>query len=163
MARRDARIVVAADSTILLATDAALELLDLTLDQLRQLPPGSLSLDEDKAANVGFEEAWNGSGRGEIIGSGSVKLLDGRLLRIRYLITRVADGTFEIIVERVDESVSEPPRMYTLGGMLSAWRAAERRLEQVVPGSEEWAAAEAEIAYFRTEYHRVARSAEPSR
>jgi hypothetical protein len=159
MVRRDARIVVTGDSKILEATDAALELLDLTFDQLRALPPGSLSLEADRAATAGFEAAWDGSGRGEIVGSGSVKLLDGRLLRIRYLITPLPDGIFEIIIERADESVSEPPRMYTVGSALSAWRAAERKLEKVAPGSDEWTAVQSEIAYFRAEYQRVARGA----
>jgi PAS domain-containing protein len=157
MVRRDARIVVGHDSTILEATDAALELLDLTFDQLRMLPPGSLSLDEDRAASAGFEAAWDGEGRGPIVGAGSVRLLDGRLLRIRYLITPHPDGTFEVIIERADEAVSGPPRMYTVGGALSAWRAAERKLEKVVPGSEEWKAVEAEVEYFRAEYQRAAR------
>ena len=157
MVRRDARIVVAGDSTILEATDAALELLELTFEQLRSLPPGSMSLEEDRAATAGFEAAWRESGRGEIVGSGSVRLLDGRLLRIRYLITPRSDGTFAIIIERADEAVSEPPRMYTIGAVLSAWRAAERKLENIVSGSEEWKAAQAEIDYFRAEYQRVTR------
>ena len=159
MVRRDARIVVAGDSTILEATDAALELLDLTFEQLRALPRGSLSLEEDKLATVGFEAAWRESGRAEIFGSGSVRLLDGRLIRIRYLITPQTDGTFAIVIERADEAVSAPPRMYTAGAVLSAWRAAERSLENVAPGSDEWQAAQAEIDYFRAEYQRVARAA----
>jgi hypothetical protein len=163
MVRRDARIVVAGDSTVLEATDAALELLDLTFGQLRSLPPGSLSLEEDKVATVGFEAAWHEAGQGDIVGSGSVRLLDGRLLRIRYLITPRTDGSFEIIFERAGESVSEPPRMYAVGVVLSAWRAAERRLEEVIPGSEEWRAAQTEIDYFRAEYQRVARGASGQR
>jgi hypothetical protein len=159
MVRRDARILVAGDSTILEATDSALEILDLTFEQLRSLPPGSLSLDEDRAATAGFEAAWRESGRGEIVGAGSVRLLDGRLLRIRYLITPQPDGTYAIMIEGADEAVSEPPRVYTVGTVLSAWRAAERSLESVVPGTEEWKAAQAEIDYFRAEYQRVARGA----
>ena len=159
MVRRNARIVVAGDSTVLEATDAALEILELSFEQLRSLPPGSLSLDEDRAATAGFEAAWRESGRGEIVGAGSIRLLDGRLLRIRYLITPQPDGTFAVVIDRADEAVSEPPRMYTVGAVLSAWRAAERSLEKVAPGTEEWRAAQAEIDYFRAEYQRVARGA----
>ena len=126
---------------------------------LRSLPPGSLSLEEDRVATDGFEAAWMESGRGEIVGSGSVRLLDGRLLRIRYLITPRPDGTFAVIIEEADEAVSDPPRMFTVGSVLSAWRAAERKLEKVIPGSEEWNASQAEIDYFRSEYRRVARGA----
>jgi hypothetical protein len=158
MVRPDTRIVVAGDSAILEASDSALELLEFTFDQLQALPPGSLGLEEHRAASVGFEAAWDGAGRGEILGSGSIRLLDGRIVRIRYMITPLADGTFEIVFERADEPVSEPPRMYTLGGVLSAWRAAERKLEKIAPGTEEWNAIQAEIGYFRAEYRRVARS-----
>jgi hypothetical protein len=159
MVRRDARILVSADSTIIEATDAALEVLGLTLDELRALPPGGLSLEQDRESSAGFAAAWAESGRGAILGAGTARLLDGRLIRVRYLITPQADGTYEIILERSDESVAEPPRAYTLGAVLSAWRAAERELLALVPDSPEWAAVQAEVEHFRNEYRRLARGA----
>jgi PAS domain-containing protein len=157
MVRPGARILAAADSTIIEATDAALEILGLTLEELRALPPGGLSLEEDRAGSAEFAAAWRESGREAILGVGTARLLDGRLVRVRYLVTPLGDGTFEIILERSDESVTEPPRAYTLGAVLTAWRAAERQLAALVPGSAEWTAAQAEIDHFRTEYQRLAR------
>ncbi len=157
MVRRDARIIVSADSTIVEATDAALEILGLTLDELRALPPGGLSLEQDRAGSAEFAAAWAETGRGSILGSGTARLLDGRLLRVRYFITPQADGTYEIILERSDELVAEPPRAYTLGAVLSAWRAAERELAALAPGSPEWTTVQAEMEHFRTEYQRLAR------
>ena len=78
MVRREARILVGRDSAILEATDEALDLLGLTLEELRQLPRGGLSLEEDRAATTGFEEAWSRAGGGAIVGAGRVRLLDGR-------------------------------------------------------------------------------------
>jgi hypothetical protein len=73
------------------------------------------------------------------------------------LITPQADGTYEIILERSDEPVANPPRAYTLGAVLSAWRTAERELAALAPNSREWTAVQAEIDHFRTEYQRLAR------
>ncbi len=156
MVRPDARILVKSDSTILEASDAALELLGLTLDQLRSLPPGGLSLEADLDASGEFQAAWRDNGGGAVVGAGTARLLDGRLLRVRYLITPYADDTFEVILEESDEPASAPARTYTVGAVLAAWRAAERRLEAIAPGSAEWAAVQAEIEYLRSEYQRVA-------
>jgi hypothetical protein len=155
--RRDARIHVAADATIIEVTDAALELLGMTLDQLKALPPGALSLKEDRAGSAEFKAAWHDSGRATIVGASTARLLDGELIRVRYVITPQPDGSFEVILERTDESVEEPPRTYTVGAVLSAWRAAERQLAALEPESEEWRVAQADIDYFRAEYQRVAR------
>ena len=158
MVRRDARIIVNAESKIVEATDAALELLGLTLDELRALPAGGLALEEDKARSAAFQAAWHESGRGAIVGAGTARLLDGRLIRVRYLVTPQEGGTYEVILERSDESVAEPARTYTLGTVLSAWRAAERELAALAQGSAEWAAVQAEIEHFRQEYQRLARN-----
>jgi PAS domain-containing protein len=156
MVRRDARIIVDADSKIVEATDAALELLGITLDELRALPPGGLSLEEDRARSADFQAAWRESGGGEVVGAGTARLLDGRLIRVRYLITPQEDRTYEVILERSEESVARPPRTYTLGTVLSAWRAAERQLAALAQGSAEWTAVQAEVEHFRQEYQRLA-------
>ncbi len=157
MVRGDAQILVRSDSTIVEATDAALAILGLTMEQLKSLPPGGLSLDEDRDASAGFEAAWHESGRGAILGAGTARLLDGRLVRLRYLITPVDGDVFEIVLEESEESVSVPARAYTVGAVLSAWRQAERKLEALEPGTHEWLAANAEVEYFREEYQRAAR------
>lgn len=157
MVRRDARILVGADSTIIEATDAALEIVGLTLEELRALPPGGLSVEQDRSGSAEFEAAWAETGRGPILGAGTIRLLDGRLIRVRYLITPQTDGTYEVILERSEEAVTEPARAYTLGTVLSKWRAAERELGELLTGSPEWTAVQAEIDYFRTEYQRLAR------
>lgn len=157
MVRRDARFLVGADSTITEASDAALEIVGLTLEELRALPPGGLSVEQDRSGSAEFEAAWAETGRSPILGAGTIRLLDGRLIRVRYLITPQPDGTYEVILERSEEAVTEPARAYTLGAVLSKWRAAERELGELSPGSPEWTAVHAEIDHFRTEYQRLAR------
>jgi hypothetical protein len=155
MVRSDARILVSSDSRILEATPAALELLGLTFDQLRALPPGSMSLEQDAAASAEFAAAWEGGGRPPLVGSTTVRLPAGPLTRFRYYVWSRDDGNVEVVLERSAESVAHAPRSYTIGKVLSAWRAAERQLKTLDPGSQEWQAADAENRYFRAEYRRL--------
>lgn len=155
MASVDARILFRADGGIALATPAALELLGLTLSELQALPPGSMTLEQDRADSAGFEAAWDDGGRAPIVGSATARLTSGKLIRLRYLIHVNADGTIEALLEPSRESVGKPSRMYTVGGVLSAWRAAQRKLEELEIDSPEWAAARNETEHFRSEYQRL--------
>jgi PAS domain-containing protein len=157
MVRRDARILVGSDSRVIEASPEALELLGLTFDELVALPPGAMSLDQDRRASDGFEAAWEGDGRPPLVGSATIRLADGQLVRLRYLIGSQPDGTVEVFLDHSPEPVGEPPRAFAIGKILSAWRAAERLLEALEPGSPEWLAAEAETQHFKDEYRRLAR------
>jgi hypothetical protein len=55
-------------------------------------------------------------------------------------------------LEPVDVPVEAPPVAFTSGEVLAAWRAAERRLEQIPAESPEHAEIEAEIERFRAAY-----------
>jgi hypothetical protein len=158
MTAKSGQILLSADARVLEASRGALKLLDMTLDELRQLPRGSLSLAEERAAARGFEEAWQDSGRRPIFGTGTIRLPVGRLQRVRYLVTPLADGTYEVILEPAAEPVSDPPRTYTIGAVLSAWRAAERQLAALPEDDPEWARVQDEIEHLRSEYHRLARA-----
>ena len=74
----------------------------------------------------------------------------GHLIHVQV---RVGDS----IVILLDWS-TEPDRSSALGTVLSARRAAKRRLEDPSqPGSPDWVAAESETEHFRAEYRRLAR------
>jgi hypothetical protein len=63
-------------------------------------------------------------------------------------------GSIEILL---DWSIA-PDRSSTLGTVLSARRAAKRRLEdRSQPGSPDWVAAESETEHFQADYRRLAR------
>ncbi len=157
MVRRDARILVHDDSTILEATDGALHLLGLSIEELRDLPSGALSVEDDRAASNGFSAAWSAAGRNPILGTGTLRRPDGRLIRVSYLISVRPEGGYEVILEPSDEAVGDPGRRYTVGEALSAWRVADQKLATVDVGTPEWDAVQKEIEYFRREYHRLAR------
>lgn len=147
--------MVGPDARVLEATPAALELLGLSLEQLKALPPGTMSVETDEAASSQFAAAWEGDGRPPLLGAGTARLLDGRLIRLRYYLWSRDDGSVEVVLERSQESVAEPPRAYAIGKVLSAWRAAQRQLQALEPGSPEWLAADAEDQHFRAEYRRL--------
>jgi hypothetical protein len=111
--QRDTRVLVAADRSIIEATAAA-----LTLLELQALPPGGLSVENDDTASKAFEAAWIEGGRNPVVGSGTIRLLDGRLIRVQYFIVVQPDGGFEIVLDRADEPVGAPTRD------LHGWRGA---------------------------------------
>ena len=149
---------MAADLSIVEATVPALDILEMSLEQLRLLPPGGLAVENDEAASRAFETAWTEAGRNPVIGSGTIRLLDGRLVRIQYFIVPQTDGGYEIVLDRADEPLDAPVRMYAVGEALAAWRAAERTLEELEPGSEGWEDAQATISRFRDDYRRLVTS-----
>jgi len=155
MVRPDARLVLASDARILSASPAALDLLGLTLDELQALPPGSMTLEEDRDQDGAFGQAWEGGGRAPILGSATARLPSGRMIRLRYLIQVLETGNFEVVLEASPESIAKPSRMYTVGSVLSAWRAAQRRLEVLEVGSLEWTSAQEDSEKFRAEYRRL--------
>ncbi|HSL76447.1 MAG TPA: PAS domain-containing protein [Candidatus Limnocylindrales bacterium] len=136
------------------ANTAALELLRLTLDELRALPPGALSPEApDPAADEAFREEWKRQGSPDLSGEGTIRRLDGSEVRVKFGITPTDDGRFVAIMEEVATAVEAPPVLYTAGQVLAHWRAAERRLAEIPEGSAEWQAVTREIETFRSRYH----------
>ena len=154
----EARILVGADSAVLWASSAALEILDMTLEELQGLPPGALSVDPDPEAAGRFRAAWAESGGSTVFARGTVRLLSGKLIRLRIYATPLPDGNIDLLLEPSSESTEEPPQTYTVGSVLSEWRAAERKLAAVAADSPDWNAVQAEIEHFRTVYKRVVRA-----
>jgi hypothetical protein len=74
--------------------------------------------------------------------------------------TREAVGTSAEMAATIEETPPRPMEM-----ILGEWRAAERRLQSVDAGSQEWAVVETEVRRLRDEYRRaqlVSRSDPPS-
>lgn len=135
------------------ANAAALDLLRLTLDELRALPPGALSPEApDPAATTAFRQQWERQGSPDLSGESTIRRLDGSEVRVKFGITPSEDGRFVAILEEVATSVEAPPVLYTAGQVLAHWRAAERRLAEVREGSAEWQAVTREIETFRARY-----------
>ena len=143
-----------ADGTTADANDAALALLRVTLDELRALPPGALSVEPpDPAAGEAFREEWQRAGTPDIGGESTLRRPDGTTVRVKFGITPLDEGRFLAIIEEIAGHAEAPPVLYTAGQVLAEWRAAERRLAAIAEGSAEWDAVSAEIDAFRRRYH----------
>ena len=147
-------LTINADGTMADANAAALDLLRVTLQQLRELPPGAFSAEPaDPAADQAFREQWENEGNPDIGGEGTLQRPDGSSVRVKFGITPLNDGRFLAIMEEVEAEHDAPPLLYTAGQALAEWRAAERRLAAIVEGSPEWTAVTEEIEVFRRRYH----------
>ena len=142
-----------ADGTAADANDQALALLRVTLDELRALAPGALSVNPpDPAASQAFREQWQREGEPDIGGEGDLRRPDGSIVRVKFGITPLDDGRFLASMEEIPLTTHTRPVLYTAGQVLAEWRAAERRLAAIVEGSAEWQAVSEEIEVFRRRY-----------
>lgn len=151
----DATVLINPDGSYADASAPALELLGVTIEELRAAGRNTFAMDpmrpEETAA---LEAAWNESDADQAVGHATVKRPDGATVRVRYLLTSRPDGGFLIALQPIREAASQPTTLYTMGRVLSAWRAAEKRLETIEPDSAEWKRTQDEIDTFRDEYRR---------
>jgi PAS domain-containing protein len=146
-------LILDADGTTADANAAALELFDVSLEQLLALPRGAFSAEPpDPAADAAFREEWERHGEPDLGGEATIRLLDGRTKRVRFGITPTDDGRFLAILEELASDAEAPPVVYTAGQVLAHWRAAERKLAEIPEGSAEWRAVSHEIDVFRRRY-----------
>ncbi len=148
-----ATMIVEPDGMVADANQRALDMLGVTLDQLRSLPPGSFNPEPpDPAADAQFRESWEAQRSPDLVGESTIKLLDGTRKRVKFAIAPTDDGRFRVILEPTSGSVEQDAKVYTAGQVLGEWRAAERRLSDLAEGSPEAAAVRAEIERFRSRY-----------
>lgn len=135
------------------ASEAALGLLGTTLDDLKAAPRGAFAAQPaPPGEEADLRKQWEAAGRPELAGETTIRRVDGREIRVRYLIVRRDDGRFEAILEPTGGPSETPGTVFALGTVLSQWRAAERRLAAIAPDSPDWAAVSAEINTLRTTY-----------
>ena len=139
-------MVINADGTTADASPAALELLGLTLEQLRALPPGALSPDP-RIRQHKPPSASNGKARARP--TSVVRARYGgwtaTSVRVKFGITAIEDGRFLAMLEPVAGPTQQPPTLYTAGQVLAEWRAAERRMITIPPDTAEWHDTQAQI------------------
>ncbi len=146
-------VILNADGTTADANAAALEMLGVTLDVLKGLPPGALSPDPpDPVGEAAFRKEWEAEGQPDIGGQATLKRLDGSQVRVKFGITPLEDGRFLAVMEPMDAPLDTAPVVYTAGQVLAEWRAAERRLSEIPEGSAEWRAIHRDIDLFRKRY-----------
>lgn len=156
VAQEPAVVIVRVDGTYVDANAPALDLLGMTLDELRQAKPGQFSAaPQDADASAALREQWSSAGDPDLAGETTLLRPDGELRRVRFVITRRGDDEYAAILEPVPTSTAGETVVFTAGDVLAEWRAAERRLEAVPENSPEWQATHVRIAELRDRYQRL--------
>jgi PAS domain-containing protein len=112
----DATVLINADGTYADASGAALELLGVTIEELRAAGRGAFAVEPvSPEASAAIESAWNRSGAQDAVGHATVKRPDRATVRVRYLLTSQPDGRYLIAIQPIGESASQPSTLYTIG------------------------------------------------
>jgi PAS domain-containing protein len=155
----DATLILNEDGTAAEASPEALAILGVTLDQLRELPGGAFAATApDPRADAAFREQWERQGSPDIGGEATIQRLDGEKVRIKFAISPLDDGRYRAVLMPTSGLTEDPPTVYTAGEVLAEWRAAERKLMTLPPGSPELALVQADIDAFRRRYQELFRS-----
>lgn len=117
------------------ADAAALELLGLTLEELRALQIGDFSGPHAEMAR----SVWRrlaAAGQDMTSGESTLYLANGREVRVRYLrIAALSSGDYELLLEPIGaEGADLPPTSDRPASILREWRAAERDAEAAGSG-----------------------------
>ena len=138
------------------ANNAALELLGLSIDDVRALPPGALAAEPtDPEEDAALRRQWETAGRDGLVGLTTILRPDGQRVRVAFAIYPEEDAGFTATITRHAGPVTAPSKVYTVGDVLGMWRAAERRLESVDRSTPAYEAVLAEIEDLRTQYQRL--------
>jgi PAS domain-containing protein len=142
------------------ANRRALELLGVSLEELRASAPGVFAVGSlDDAELASLRDAWTGHGGHPLAGTASLRRADGTRIRVAYVFE--ADGYgFRARLRQIDADVDAPATVFTVDDVLREWRAAERELAALEPGTEESRGVQREIDLLRAQYRDLFRAAE---
>jgi hypothetical protein len=140
------------------ANDAALELLGVSLPELLASPPDRFTIEPtDEAEQAALREEWATGGSRPLVGTAGLRRADGQTIRVSYAIEPAGDG-YLARLSLIQGSPHAPLSVYTVGSIMREWRAAERQLSELLPGSEDWARTKNEIEMLRARYQELFRT-----
>ena len=143
------------------ANRAALELLGVTLAELRASPPDRFSIrPANESEQAALRAQWESDGSRPLIGTAGLRRADGETIRVSYAIEATRAG-FRARLWQVEGSPEAPSSVFTVGGVLREWRAAERDLAELMPGTPEWARTLNEIELLRGRYQELFDTVKP--
>jgi len=161
-AETEAIIHLTATGRYIGANQAALDLLGVSLEELRASSPERFSVRQaDDGDQAALRAEWELDGSQPLLGTAGLKRADGTTIRVSYAIESSAGG-FSARIQPVDGSPQAPPSVFTVGTVLRQWRAAERSLAELQAGSEEWTRTLGEIEMLRDRYQELFRSVAPT-
>jgi PAS domain-containing protein len=158
----EAVIMVDAAGAYLDANAFALELLGVSLDELRSSAPGRFAVQAiDDAEQSALRAQWETGGARPLVGTAGMRRPDGALIRVAYAIEAV-DGGFRARLWQIEGTPEDPPSYFTVGDVLREWRAAERNLAELKRGTPAWARTLDEIELLRGKYQELFRAMKPT-
>jgi PAS domain S-box-containing protein len=159
----EAMISVDTSGTYVDANSAALELLGVSLSELLESPADRFAIEPlSDDGNAAFRAEWEDGGAQPLVGTAGIRRADGETVRVSYAIEAVDTG-FRVRLSRVGGSPEARPSVYSVGDVLREWRAAERSLAELSPGTPDWERTRSEIDMLRGRYQELFRAAEPAR
>jgi PAS domain S-box-containing protein len=154
----EAVVVLDGQGRVVGATPPALDIFGLPLESLLGVPAQALTASSrDREEQAALDAALEGTRPPQIAGQTTIKRPNGTKVHVSYLVTPRPDGSWVAILKPI-AGANDQSSVYTVGGVLAAWRAAERRLEAVTPGSPEAASIAEEVADLRDRYQAIFRS-----
>jgi len=157
----DAVVLLDAAGHYLDANAPALELLGVSLAELQSSTPDRFSIRPTIAAEqAALVDQWKSIGAEPLIGTAGLVRGDGVAIRVSYAI-EVSELGFLARMRPIGGSPETPPRVFTLGTVLREWRAAERVLAELAPGTPEWEHASSEVEMLRGQYQQVLKDGWP--
>ncbi len=160
MVKGAAEAVISLDATgrYVGANKPALQLLGVTLAELRASSPDRFALGpSNEAEQDAFRSEWESGGSRPLVGTAGMKRADGTPIRVSYALEALDSG-YRARLWEVEGSPEAPPSVFTVGSVLREWRAAERTLAELKPGTHEWRRILGEIELLRDKYHELFKS-----
>ena len=157
-----AEAVIALDGAgrVVNANEAALELLGVSLAELRGAPPGHFAIEPtQEGEQAALRTQWTDGGEQPLVGTTGLRRGDGSTIRVAYAVEGTASG-FNARLWQIEGSPEAPASVFTVGDVLREWRAAERQLTELAPGTKDWARTLIEIELLRSKYQELFTAAE---
>ena len=143
------------------ANDTALDLLGVTLAELRAAPPGQFAIGQSiDAEDSPLRAQWLDGGNELPAGTAGLVRGDGTTIRVAFALEATVFG-FRARLSHVAGSPHAPGSAFTIGDVLREWRAAERQLTELSPDTPDWARTRGEIELLRGRYQQLFKAAEP--
>ena len=159
---RAATVMLDRDGRYLDADDHALDLLGVaSVEALRAMSPDDFAaVPPDPVEQEAWRKAYFASRAEGVLAEGAFRRPDGELVRVRTAIIEQPDGRFRALFYPIQRPTTDlSSRIYRIGDVLGEWRAAERRLAELDPDSEEGRRVTAEIDLLRHQYQELFRRA----
>ena len=159
---RAATVLLDRDGRYLDADETALDLLGVaSVEELRRTPPDAFAaVSPDPEEQEAWRKAYFASRADGVLAEGAFRRLDGELVRVRTAIIEEPDGRFRALFYPIERPTTNlAAKTYRIGDVLSEWRAAERRLADLDPGSDEGRTVQRDVEVLQEQYRQLFRRA----